>query len=532
MKRLLILLLVPTLCAAQEFKFPKTKASDAGKAPPTAPVVDEKTAARQADLLAAAIKIGHAWQEAAQRGDFTGGMSLWGYSAFDGVKEKNLSDALETGRALLGPIKTCQLLADRSLVVLDGTAPGSDGEGHGTYVTLVWLNVFEKGIRRETMILHEPAKDGAGLKITGVRSEDLPTGRQAAAELASSLGQLAFLKLRGAPRDRWSPFQHEAAALAERLHITLPPIPDAGDSDPKAGEKLAALIMTTAPPLFDHLGPDGGKHEARALLNAYAILMLYEPGDETCTRLAVLTGTEAEKAKLPTEIWKPIIETVSKKQPMDAVHEAIQRMSAGTSDHIARQTTATRLQGAPRLIIEQALLHMESLPSYKAHARLTATDGRTSTMDASLAPGAMYLHYTSFDGRKEARLVTEQGYHLSSDEGKTWTPDPDHEAAKGLCRTLQAPLDRSKKFPERHTFEFKELERVDGEDLFRFRSQGAGDESPITYWLLLSKNGPVIRRAAMQMTFGTLAADATFHYTRLGKEVEIPTLEEIPPDGK
>jgi len=532
MNRLLIYLLVPSLCAAQARNFPKTKASDAGKAHPPAPAVDEKTAKRQAELLASAIKIGQAWQDIARRGDFAGGMSLWGYSAFDGVKKETLADSLETQRALLGPVKTCQLLADRSLVVLDGTAPGTEGEGRGIYVTLVWLGVFEKGIRREILILHEPAKDGSGLKITGLRSEDLPSGRQAAAELAASLGQLAFLKLRGAPRDRWSPFQHEAAALAERLKITLPPIPDTGETDPKAGEKLAALVMTTAPSLFDTLGLDGGKHDARALLNAFSILMLYEPGDETCTRLAVLAGVEAEKAKLPADIWKPVIQTVSRKQPLDAVHEAIQRMAAGISDHIARQTTASRLQTAPRLIIEQALLHMEQLPSYKAHATLTATDGRTSIMDATLAPGAMYLHYISFDGRKEARLATGQGYHLSHDEGKTWTPDPDHEAAKGLCRTLQVPLDRAKKYPERHTFEFKELERLDGEDLFRFRSQGAGTEAPITYWVLISKNGPVIRRAAMQMTFGTLTAEALLRYTRLGKEVEIPILEDIPPDGK
>ena len=529
-KVLLLLLIFPICCPAQSNPAPKP----AAPAKPTeAKPVEAESGTRQVEVLAAGIKIGQLWQDAARRSAIDSSMKLWGYSAFDGVTAAGLQDSLETQYTLLGPITYCEILTDRCLVDLQGTAPGSDGEGRGTYVTLSWLVEFQKGLRRETMMLHEPEKGGVGLKIIGLRREELPAGRQAAAELATGLGQLALLKLRGAPRDRWSPWQREAAALAEKLKVSLPAIPEAANGDDQAaGEKLAALVMTEAPPIFDRLGPGGGAPEAKAILNAFALLLLYEPGDETCTRLAVLAGTEAEKAKLPLDLWKPLIRAVAAREKFPAVHESVQRMSAGIAAHLAEQELAARLNAAPRLILDQALANMEKLPTYKVHAALTAADGRKSVMDASLAPGAMYLQMSGFDGRKDSRLVTKDGYRRSLDEGKTWAHDPDTDGAMGLCRTLQAPLDRTRKFTTAHAFALSGVEKLDGEQLCRFHSKGAGAEPAMTYWVLMSKNGPVIRRAQLQMKFGDILADALLTYTRLGKEVDIPVLEPIPAEEK
>ena len=168
----------------------------------------------------------------------------------------------------------------------------------------------------------------------------------------------------------------------------------------------------------------------------------------------------------------------------------------------------------------------------KVHAALTAADGRKSVMDASLAPGAMYLQMSGFDDRKDSRLVTKDGYRRSLDEGKTWAHDPDTDGAMGLCRTLQAPLDRTRKFTVAHAFALAGVEKLDGEQLCRFHSKGTGAEPAMTYWVLMSKNGPVIRRAQMQMKFGDILADALLTYTKLGKEVDIPVHEPIPAGEK
>ena len=104
--------------------------------------------------------------------------------------------------------------------------------------------------------------------------------------------------------------------------------------------------------------------------------------------------------------------------------------------------------------------------------------------------------------------------------------DPDAEGAQGLCRTMQAPLDRAQKFPEKHSFKLGGVEKVDGEQLFRFEAENP--QAPV-YWVLMSKNGPVIRRAVMKMKFGELEAAAEMVYTKLGKPVEIPEIHLLPP---
>ncbi len=488
---------------------------------------------RQVKLLADGIKIGREWQAAVKSGRLSPAMTLWGYTAFDDISEDGLLESLQHQYGLLGKVKYCELLTERCLVDLEGTAAGEAGEAPGVYVTLSWLAEYENGTHRETMILHEPKKQGAGLKIVGLRRESLPEGRQAAAELAAGLGQLALLKLRGAPRDRWEPWQREAAMLAEKLKLSLPEIPEAANTgDDAAGEKLAALIMQAAPSLFDGLGPGGGQHEGKAILNAFALLLLYEPGEETITRLAVLAGAESEKAGIPDEVWKPLIRAVAGKEEFPAVNEAVQRMAAGISAHVAREDLKARLKAAPRLILDQALLTMESLPTYKVRAEFTAADSRKCLMEASLAPGAMYLRFTGFDGRKESRIVNHDGFFLSSDENKTWRTDPDPESARGLCRTLQKPLDRTQKITAKHAFTLTGVEKVDGEELYRFHSPGAGKEGAVTYWVLITKNGPVIRRAQMPMKFGDISAEGVFAFTRLGREPDIPALESIPAPEK
>jgi hypothetical protein len=485
---------------------------------------------RQLKTLANAIKLGRNWQDAVKSGAIDAAFKkLWGYSAIDGSGSGGLRDSLQAQYDLLGHLKYCELLTERCQVDLQENSLGEDGREPGVYATLIWLTEFEHGMRRETMILHEPETKGEGLKIIGLRREAIPEGRQAAAELAAGLGQLALLKLRGAPRERWEPWQREAAALAANLKVSLPEIPVAANSgDAAAGEKLAALIMTAAPPVFDKLGPGGGAHEARAILNAFALLLLYQPGDETITRLAVLAGAEAEKAKLPGDLWKPLIRAVSEKEEFPAVYETVQRLSAGISIHLANQDLAARIAKAPRLILDQALITMEALPAYKVRAEFTADDARKCLMEASLAPGAMYLRLTGFDGRKESRLVNKDGFFISSDEEKTWRTDSDPESARGLCRTLQTPLERNRKFTEKHAFTLTGMEKQAGEQLFRFHSPGAGTESAMDYWVLMSENGPVIRRAQMRMKFGDITADGILTYTKLGKEPEIPALESIP----
>jgi hypothetical protein len=141
----------------------------------------------------------------------------------------------------------------------------------------------------------------------------------------------------------------------------------------------------------------------------------------------------------------------------------------------------------------------------------------------------MDLTLRGFDGRRERRLVTEKGPRISRDEGKTWEDDPDPETAVGLCRTLQWPLDLSRKITAKQRFTFTGPETIDDEQLFRFETGDSGREPASIYWILMSRSGPVVRRARLAMTFAGMETDAVFVYTRLGKSVDIPDPESPGP---
>ena len=111
--------------------------------------------------------------------------------------------------------------------------------------------------------------------------------------------------------------------------------------------------------------------------------------------------------------------------------------------------------------------------------------------DASLSPRAIYLHLEGFDGKKETRLATQQGLHVSHDGEKTWKEDTDLDGIMGLCRTLQLPLDRTKKYPEKHSYTMLGMEKLDGEQLFHFTTES--EEAP--------DSGKVMQKASANNPF-------------------------------
>jgi hypothetical protein len=216
-----------------------------------------------------------------------------------------------------------------------------------------------------------------------------------------------------------------------------------------------------------------------------------------------------------------LIRAVTEKKPAADVNEALQTLIASVSAHLGKEHAASVLKGEIRETLDMAFSNMARLPTYRVHAEITAPDARKSFMDAALGPGAMDLTLVGFDGQKQRRIVTQNGFFLSQDDGKTWTADPDHEIATGLCRTLQHPVEPGEKITEKFTFVLTGKETIDSEELFKFVGTSPTGQPPRTYWVLVSKAGPVIRRARLSMSFGSIDADTLLIYTKLGKPVDI-----------
>jgi hypothetical protein len=450
----------------------------------------------------------------------------WGYQAFAETPREAVLAKFTSPPP--GKLTWTALIEDRCAI----DPEGKETSQPGTYVTLEYHSEYASGPRRETVVLHEPAKDGSGLKIIALRRQVIPRQAQAIFDLAADIGQLALLRLHGAPATRTGPLQRRAQALAAVLKVSLPVMPEpAQEGDEAFGQKLVNLIMqetpallakvprpATAPPSFD-----SALSAAKAVLQASAIMLQYRPGDETSSQLAVLTLADAEKAKIPRTILQPFVERIHRKAAPAELHESILTMTADISRLLEDADNAFEAARAPSEILLLAFKTMSRVPSYHANATFRAADGRESKMDAILAPGAVDIVLTGFDGKKQQHVASKSGFFVSVDGGKTWTPEKQQDTAEGLCRTIQSPVDPKNSAITSTAFQFAGLADVEGEQLFRFVSADGEEKKDPSheYWVLLSKEGPVIRQARLPVKFGELATSAFFRYTQLGKQIEV-----------
>ena len=480
------------------------------------PPAPEADAAVQRQLLDQAATIGRDWMQRVQAGDLEGGLRLWGHHAFARTARAEVLASLTEQAKALGPLQGSGLLEERSLIDAEGQP-----ETPGRQVTLRWFTRYAKAEQREFLVLHEP-KGGGGLKIVGLRRQDLPTGKEGAVEMAADLGQAALLRLNGLTETRWGPFMDEAKAIARGLGMTLPALPEArSDAErERAGAAVVSYLMSDLNAPLEKLGEAGGMREARMILTSYAMLMLYTPGEETITRLGAVIGADGAKSGLPGALWQPVVKAVVDKEPAARVHELVQTMASDTAVHLREVETEQALRGGAKALLDKAFENMASLPSYEVRAEFKA-GGRTARMEGLLTLEATEVRLTGFDGRRQDRVAGQDGMWLSEDGGKSWRADKDHETTAGLLRTLTAPVDPGFKVTSYHEFVLAGEEVVNGERLLHVRGRNSRPEDPIDYWVLISKAGPVIRRAHVMLSFGDLPAEAILTYTKLGRPVTI-----------
>ena len=487
----------------------------------------EKAAADQERVLKGAVAVGREWMKAVEAGDYGKGMKRWGYQAFERHAEGDVVATLKGQTAELGKLKSALLLEDRSLVDLNGPP-----EKPGSYVTLRWFSRYERRAQREYLVVHEPVKDGDGPRILGLRREELPMGKEGAVELAADIGHAVMLRLRELPEAQWKPYVLEAEAIATGMKLVLPPLP--GDPGPeqrdKAGAAVVEYLMDGINPLLEKLDDAGGRREARMVLTSFALLIAYKPGEELVTRLGAIIGADGAKSGLPAGLWQPVVKAVVDKEPAARVYELVQTMVSDVALHLRTEERDRVLAGSARELLDKAFANMAGLKSYEVKAEFRAGE-KTAWMEAAMTLEAAEVKLTGFDGAKQARLAGKQGFWVSGDEGKTWVEDGDRETAAGLLRTLTSPVDPGFKVTSQHEFTVEGEEVVDGERLVRVRSREATPEAPLDYWVLMSKSGPVIRRAVVVLSFGNVPALAELVYTKLGKPVVITQLEEVPAAG-
>ena len=426
----------------------------------------EKAAADQERVLKGAVAVGRGWMKAVEAGDYGAGMKGWGYQAFERHAEADVVATLKGQTAELGKLKSALLLEDRSLVDLSGPP-----EKPGSYVTLRWFSRYERRAQREYLVVHEPAKDGDGPRILGLRREELPVGKEGAVELAADIGHAVMLRLRELPEAQWRPYVLEAEAIAGGMKLVLPPLP--GDPVPeqrdKAGAAVVEYLMDGINPLLEKLDDAGGRREARMVLTSFALLIAYKPGEELVARLGAIIGADGAKSGLPAALWQPVVKAVVDKEPAARVYESVQTMVSDVALHLRTQEKDRVLAGSARELLDKAFANMAGLKSYEVKAEFRAGE-KTAWMEAAMTLEAAEVKLTGFDGKKQVRLAGNQGFWVSGDEGKTWVEDADRETTAGLLRTLTSPVDPGFKVTAQHEF------TVEGEEVVPVRRPTLSDK--------------------------------------------------------
>ncbi len=481
-------------------------------APQTAPVAVNPDQA-SIDQAAAESKL---WMERVKAGNIKAGLDAWSPAAFKDSPRAEVESKITASLSSLGRLLQANLLLDRSLV--DEPPVLGPGKAAGmTTVTTTWFCRYENGAQREFVVLRSSGKDP--LKIIGVRHQEAAVGKQAAVDLASDIGQMVLLRLSAAPRTRWEPFLEEAKWLAGQIKVQLPPIPmeDALPGEGSDEEGTSPLMSLLTAKVDAALAPSGKEVQAagRMLLLSYALLAIYAPGQTLCAKLAGIVGESARFSKLPDELWQPLIKAVIDKEPRSAVSEIVHTMALEISAHFAAQERGDIVAARAGSLLREAMKNMAALTYYQVRAEITSGD-KTARLEAALDLGFMDLRLTGFDGKKQCRQVTpDDGARISLDDGITWTRDTDTDTAVGLCRTLTSPVDPGYKVADNNTFTITGEEEINGEKLLHVARTGQPETEPMEYWILVSKRGPVVRRARVTMNFGDLKAIGTLTYTKL-----------------
>jgi hypothetical protein len=191
---------------------------------------------------------------------------------------------------------------------------------------------------------------------------------------------------------------------------------------------------------------------------------------------------------------------------------------------LAQAPAAAKEKPFGNTVLEQALANMSRLKGYHVSAELTTPIGKAKLV-GDLGVGALSIKGEDPRGNTRLRVVVDENFYLSADEGKTWKSGAEAERDKTILfsKLLTGPVDHGMKFWEKGEFKAIE-EKVDGEDLLHLEKAANGKEPATHFWLVREpemENAIFVRKASM-----TIAADdgdfpITVTYTKLNKPAEI-----------
>lgn len=151
-------------------------------------------------------------------------------------------------------------------------------------------------------------------------------------ELGKSLSFAALLRGKHAPDDAVKSTLLTVSKNAQSLGVTVPaPEKLSGDATEDTAAAIHFLLESAGKPVYNSLqSKHGDEHAALFELatKSSLLMMLYQPGDSTGESFATAIERAAQKAKLATDVWKPLTDKIQAKATQAAVSKEIKQFQS------------------------------------------------------------------------------------------------------------------------------------------------------------------------------------------------------------
>jgi hypothetical protein len=167
-----------------------------------------------------------------------------------------------------------------------------------------------------------------------------PNTRRAAWLLGSRLTLAALANDRGlAPNDvpKWF---DQARSAARLLRTTVSELPESTASAVygSASETVINYLDFQYQRIIADLRKQAGPEHAalfEVAMRSNTLLMLYNPGTADANSIAATISRSAPQARLPAELWKPVVDLIGKKGSLADVRAAVREMHNRVDQYLA-----------------------------------------------------------------------------------------------------------------------------------------------------------------------------------------------------
>jgi hypothetical protein len=183
--------------------------------------------------------------------------------------------------------------------------------------------------------------DAAGTSAAKDAASPLTT-RRAAWLLGSRLSLAALANDRGVAAKNVVSWFQDAETAAKFLGTTVAPLPataPTSETSP-ASRQVVDYLVTNGQRIGKDLSKQHSPEESALFeiaLKSNILLLLYTPGASAGSSIAAAISQVGPQAKLPAELWQPLIEALNKQAPQKEIRAAVRKLHVEVDRYLGQE---------------------------------------------------------------------------------------------------------------------------------------------------------------------------------------------------